>query len=450
MAPSKTEFLRRLQKSGLLELDDSLAAAVVEASSVQADAAGLAKELVKRKQLTRFQAAALYQNKTRHLMLGNYVLLSRIGEGGMGQVFMARHQRMGRIVAVKLIPAEKMRSETTRHRFQRESRAVAKLDHTNIVRAFDAGTEQDISFLVMEYVKGQDLESLVRRQGRLSPELAVNYITQAARGLEYAHSQGVIHRDIKPANLLVSQEGTLKILDMGLARFENSDDESHLTKAGEIMGTIDYIAPEQIDNRVDARVDTYSLGCTLFRLVTGSIPYQEESVMKKLLSHRDAAVPRLSDHRDDVPAQLVKICERMMAKRPEHRFQSMTQLIVALETIHTGDSAVIELGEAPPADDLQSFLHNMSVEIDVKRGSTSHDIAVETLVDTHTTNSPALERVRQARGANRLYYLVGFVCVVLLVLMVLGIVMFVNQSGPPPASESAPAETSTPVETPEP
>jgi len=447
MAPSKTDFLRRLQKSGLLELDDALAAAVVALSAEQADAAGLAKGLVQRKQLTRFQAAAIYQNKTRHLMLGNYVLLNRIGEGGMGQVFRARHQRMGRIVAIKLIPAEKMRSETARQRFQRESRAAAKLDHPNIVRAFDAGIEQDISFLVMEFVEGQDLETLLRHQGRLSPEQAVNYITQAAQGLKYAHAQGVIHRDIKPANILVTQDGALKILDMGLARFEKTDGDSHLTQAGEIMGTIDYIAPEQIDNRVDSRVDMYSLGCTLFRLVTGSVPYQEESVMKKLLAHRDAAAPLITQYRDDVPRQLVKICERMMAKRPDERFQTMEQLMVALETIRSDESEVVELGETLPADDLQSFLHNMTVEIAVDSKQTSNDIAVESLRDSHTASSQTLNRVRQAKAENWWYYLLGVVCVVLLVLMVLGVLMFVNGTSPKPgAEEKAEAGLVTPDE----
>ena len=183
----------------------------------------LAQELFRCKRLTRFQVHAVYQGKTRGLVVGNYVVLDKLGQGGMGQVYTARHTRMDRVVAIKVLPAAATKSPEAVKRFQREVKAAARLTHPHIVTAYDADEYRGVHFLVMEHVDGQDLASLVREKGPLPVKQAVDCIVQAARGLEYAHHQGVIHRDIKPHNLLLNTQGVVKILDMGLARHRGVD-----------------------------------------------------------------------------------------------------------------------------------------------------------------------------------------------------------------------------------
>ena len=263
--------------------------------------------------------------------LGEYTIIDQIGAGGMGQVFKARHRKMDRIVALKLLPKQAMSSREAVQRFQREVQAAAKLTHANIVTAYDASEQDGSHFLVMEYVQGSDLYQVVKKQGPLSVDQAVNYIRQAARGLEYAHGKGVIHRDIKPANLLVDPDGTVKILDMGLARFQSGDEsaDAHLTLAGAVMGTPDYMPPEQgLDSATaDHRADIYSLGCSLFYLLTGKPVYEGNTIIKKILAHREAALPSLRQVRPDVPANVENCFQRMLAKKPEDRYQSMTEVL---------------------------------------------------------------------------------------------------------------------------
>ncbi|MCY2995949.1 MAG: serine/threonine-protein kinase, partial [Planctomycetota bacterium] len=179
------------------------------------DAQGLARELIRQGKLTKFQAAAVYQGKIKSLVLREYVILERLGAGGMGEVFQARHRGMNRVVALKVLPPRAMSSPDAVRRFQREAKAAARLLHPNIVTAFDADEDHGLHFLVMEYVEGQDLARIVKDRGPLGVAEALDCIVQAAKGLEYAHTHGVVHRDIKPANLLLSTEGTVKVLDMG-------------------------------------------------------------------------------------------------------------------------------------------------------------------------------------------------------------------------------------------
>ncbi len=256
------------------------------------DGEALLRELHKQKLLTTFQAQQFAQGRAKALILGNYTLIDKIGAGGMGQVFKAEHRRMKRLVAIKMLPKAMLKDAAAAARFQREVEAAAKLRHTNIVAADDADEANGVHFLVMEYVEGSDLSALVKKNGPFPVAKAINYILQAARGLEFAHKKGVIHRDIKPANLLLDNEGVVKILDMGLARISgdgNAATQAELTGTGAVMGTVDYMAPEQglSTKHADARADIYSLGCSLHFLLIGKPTFDGETVTAKLLAHHN-------------------------------------------------------------------------------------------------------------------------------------------------------------------
>jgi Protein kinase domain len=256
---------------------------------------------------------------------GEYTVQEKIGAGGMGHVFKALHRRMERTVALKLLPRVALTPNETVLRFQEEVRSVARLSHPHVVTAFDAGECDGTPFLAMEYVAGSDLFRQVHEHGPLTVQKAVDYVLQVARGLEYAHAKGVVHLDIKPGNLILAPDGTVKILDLGLARFRPSTGEEAL------MGTVDYLAPEQTEpRRADHRSDIYSLGCTLFFLLTGQPVFQGRTVIQKVLAHQEGPVPSLRQIRPEIPVALDAVFQKMVAKRPDDRFHSMSEVVQAL------------------------------------------------------------------------------------------------------------------------
>ena len=304
------------------------------------EAEHLARELVRARRLTEYQAGALLQGKSRGLSIGNYLILDRLGRGGMGMVFKAQHRRMKRVIALKVLPPSYARSESAVLRFQREVQAVARLGHPNIVAALDADVFNGLHFFAMEYVEGSDLTRLVKAQGPLPVDQAIEFLTQAARGLKAAHDKGIYHRDIKPSNLILDAGGTVKILDLGLARMVqeanpagSDESDSGLTRPGDMMGTVDFMPPEQAYDarQADHRSDIYSLGCTLYYLLTGRPPYSGVTRMACLLAHREQPIPLLRDTRPEVPPILDAILERMLAKAPEDRYPSIDPLIADLE-----------------------------------------------------------------------------------------------------------------------
>jgi serine/threonine-protein kinase len=304
----------------------------------------VARDLVQRGLLTKFQAEMLLAGRTAGFQLGQYRILTPLGQGGMGRVFKAVHLTMNRIVALKLVAPACVKTEQGRLMFQREVRAAARLLHPNIVTAFDAGQAGDRSYLIMEFVDGPNLEQLVREQGPLEIGQACDLIRQAARGLQYAFELGMVHRDIKPANLLIHRPGgaypespgVVKILDFGLARFHDPTalpgGGSILIRENTILGTPDFVSPEQARDvhGVDIRSDLYSLGCTFYYLLTGQVPYPGGSAVEKLVRHGTVAAPAVEELRPGVPAAVSTIVRQLMAKAPADRFQTPAELAAAL------------------------------------------------------------------------------------------------------------------------
>lgn len=401
MAVSLEQFVQNLSQSGLMSATDVQSFQdTLPPERKPKDGENLARELVRANKLTKYQAQVVYQGKVKGLVFGDYRVLDKLGQGGMGVVLKAEHRRMKRAVAVKMIAGAALGSAEAVKRFYREVEAAAKLNHTNIVTAYDAGEQDGVHYLVMEYVEGKDLGAIVAEKGALPIAKAVDYVIQAARGLQYAHKQNIVHRDIKPANLLLDKEGTVKILDMGLARIAGlvgQEEKERLTASGQVMGTCDYMAPEQAmdTHHVDARADIYSLGCTLYRLVVGDAMYKGETLAKILISHQLLPIPSLCHGREDVPPRLDAIFQKMVAKKPEDRYQSMAEVILDLEECMgvkgaSGTSANAEATAAFAMDDNLSFLKDSS-----PRGGAAVKKQVEQLAEATIAPRPAAETSKQ-------------------------------------------------------
>ncbi|MBL9094370.1 MAG: serine/threonine-protein kinase, partial [Planctomycetaceae bacterium] len=331
MALTAEQFGKALVASGLATAEELKASwNSLPADGRPKDAAGFARALIDLGRLTPFQAQELLAGRGERLQMGEYLLLAEIGAGGMGKVYKAQHRRMKRIVALKVMSSAAMQDDAAVKRFQREVEAAARLEHPNIVTAYDSGEVGKVKYLVMQFVDGGDLSDFVKKNGPLPIEAAVDYVLQAARGLAFAHAAGVVHRDIKPANLLLDKKGVVKILDMGLARIEDGDG---LTATEQVMGTVDYMSPEQAaeTKNADARSDIYSLGCTLWYLLSAKKLFDGDTMISRLMKHRDAEPPSLVKTRDDASWPLEQAFHKMIAKRPQDRYQSMEEVIAALE-----------------------------------------------------------------------------------------------------------------------
>jgi len=310
--------------------DDVLDGFLTQSGPIPPTASDTATRLVQAGILTPFQARLILQGKHRGFKLGPYRILNQIGAGGMGQVFLAEHAALRRRVAIKVLPLKQALDPAGVERFYQEARAAAALDHPNIVHAYDVACDRGTHFLVLEYIDGETLDRRLAATGQLSVGEAVGCAVQAAAGLQHAHEKGVAHRDIKPANLLLGRDGIVKILDLGLAQFfEDSGTRLH-RGSGEIMGTTDYVAPEQLlGAETDHRADIYNLGATLYHLLTGQPPFTGTTAAK-MVAHHLAAVPPAHDVCPDVPEDLSAVVERMLAKDPAERFQTAAEVVQAL------------------------------------------------------------------------------------------------------------------------
>ena len=418
-----------------------------------------ARKLVLSGELTAWQGEMLLAGRAR-FFLGKYKLLDLLGRGGMGAVFLAEQHPMQRKVAIKVLSEKLVNDAVSVARFEREIQAAANVNHPNVIAAYDADRVGSTHFLVMEYVPGQDVGELIQGGRNLPVGLACEIVRQAAIGLSHAHSQGMVHRDVKPGNLLISfmddGQPMVKVLDLGLSRIANTGDDGSLTKTGQIMGTPDYISPEQARDTksADARSDIYSLGCTLFALLTGQVPFPGENAIERILRRMTDTAPRVSSIRKDVPAELDDLVAATLERAADHRPQTAAGLAAELRpfcsdckisktdvrkeerstqnadssaTPHSSEQESPRSTDAAVDQEFEDFLGNLQAEADLMEQAVSPDGGATVIHDTETAaevRSPSAIRTvsgekllgeltsRKRRDARRLVIIT--VCLVLI------------------------------------
>jgi serine/threonine-protein kinase len=333
MLPSSSALVEALRAIGLLSRERL--EAVAQRAATIPEARALAEELVRDGWITEHQAGELLEGRGNGLVVGPYLLLEHLGKGGMGQVFRARHRVMNRLVALKVILPDRLDSPRAVERFLREAQAAACLSHPNIVVVHDAGQSGDTFFLAMELVEGTNLAEHLQDHGPLGVAEACHSIRQAALGLQHAHEQGLVHRDVKPANLMRTRTEQIKVLDLGLALVSSATALTQDSRA--MLGTPGYIAPEQVSGAhgVDIRADVYSLGCTLYHLLAGREPYAGSDPRVRAVVCLVQDPPPLAQFRKDVPAALLAVLQRMMARQREDRYATPGEVAEALEAFLT-------------------------------------------------------------------------------------------------------------------
>ena len=339
------EFLLLIHKSGLVDkeqLGDHLAK-LRTAGTIPPEPARLAGLLVEDGFLTRFQAEQLLLGKWRRFTIGKYKILEPLGAGSGGMVYLCEHQSWHRRVAIKVLPPAMAADPWGLERFYREARALAGLEHPNIVRALDIDQHDELHFLVMEYVDGSSLQHITEKHGPMDILRAAHYIRQAALGLQHVHEAALVHRGIKPGDILVDRDGVVKIIDMGWACFVNMEQDVGRAYFGNaeqgalpkqydgLFGTADYLAPEQVlSNAVDIRADIYSLGAVFYSCLAGRTLFVEGTIAQTLVSHQTRQPTPIRSIRPEVPEELVAVIDKMLAKDPGQRYQTPQDVADAL------------------------------------------------------------------------------------------------------------------------
>jgi serine/threonine protein kinase len=374
-----TEFLGLVTRSGLLAqetLDRYLETrhpSLAGSEPPQPLAAAMSHDCL----LTVFNAEQLLLGKWRRFMLGRYRILNRLGAGSRSSVYLGEHLGTSRLVALKVLPASLAANPAGLEWFQRTARVLAALDHPNIVRAYDIDQDDNLHFLVLEYAEGFTLQERLRRGGPLGIREAADQIGQAASALEHARRAGVVHHNIKPSHLIVSPQGVVKLLGMGLARFsqESLEDPFHRPSADHgLLGTPDYIAPEQAldSGLVDIRADVYGLGATFYHCLTGQVPFPEGTVAQKLIWHHTRKPRPIREIRAEVPEFLAAVVERMMEKDPGQRYQTPGEVVEVL--------AALPLREEPPPTPLwPAHVHGLAAALSA--GERCHFALHDALLD---------------------------------------------------------------------
>ena len=343
---SVDDFVATIGRSGLIA-DDSLQQFLARADCPSGNLVALSEALITAGLLTPWQTNKLLAGKHRGFFLGKYKILAQLGAGAMGRVFLAEHRLMRHRVAIKTMAKQLLGSDVYLKRFQHEAQAAAAVDHPRVVRAFDFDSDKDVYFLVMEYVDGEDLQKIVHRDGIMPVPVAAECIRQTAEGLEAIHIEGLVHRDVKPSNLLVDSEGNIRILDLGVARMNEQNVPSlTLLQDSKVIGTVDYLAPEQARNShmIDSRADLYSLGCTFYFLLTGRAPFVKGTLTERLIDHQTKPPLDIRKLRVEVPAELAYLCHKLLAKDPNDRIQTAANVASALGDWLRRYNAAIEGG----------------------------------------------------------------------------------------------------------
>lgn len=331
------KFIQGLQQSDLVSLP-RLREALNECKSRNegmplADPEFVADFLVEKGLITKWHRNKLLEGKYRGFFLAHYRLLDHIGTGGMSTVYLAEDRNTQNRMALKILPRKRVTQRSYLKRFKQEAETTARLNHPNIVRAFEFGSEDDTYYFAMEYIDGRDLSQIVKDDGPSGFEFTANCISKAALALAYAHSNNLIHRDIKPGNVLVDKSGQVKILDLGLALYTEQEDSVTVMHNERVLGTADYLSPEQAVNshQVDTRTDIYSLGCTMYFLLTGAPPFPEGSLVERMVQHQTREPKDILAVRPDCPPGLKAICDKMMKKSAGDRFQTAQEVSEVLE-----------------------------------------------------------------------------------------------------------------------
>ena len=394
---SANSFLKILDRSGIVK-PDRLKHALAELEGAlngqPPKVAQLIQHLVKSGLVTKWHCDKLKAGKYKGFFLGKYKLLGHLGTGGMSSVYLAEHKLSGQKRAIKVLPKKKVSDKSYLDRFYREGKAAASLNHPNIVRIYDICNESDTHYMVMEWVDGVDLYELVKKDGPLDFKDSVQYIRHAAKGLGHAHQRQLVHRDIKPANLLLARDGGVKILDLGLALMREEADSLTVLYNEKVMGTADYLAPEQAVNshEVDHRADIYSLGCTLYYLLTGHPPFPEGTLAQRIAMHQTKEPAPITESRQDCPDALLQICGRMMMKDADERLQNC-------EEVDSFLAAFLENGDLPAESEKQSI----QIEVGARRKTGSSKKPVPSQAQTpkaDTSNSPFAISTASASKAN--------------------------------------------------
>jgi serine/threonine-protein kinase len=360
------DLLPVVYQSGVLtERQFAEVKARVQSGELPSESTALAERLVAERILTEYQIHRFLKSKSHGLVVGRYVILDRLGSGSMGRVFKAHHLMMDRVVALKIIAPEIVSNERVVARFQREMKLVGRLDHPNVVRAFDADQINKVLYIVMEYVSGDSLGKRLRR-GVIPPAEMVAYGAQAAFGLGHAHAQGIVHRDVKPSNLLLTEDRRIKVLDLGLGVLMEADEQSTFATAdGIAVGTVDYMSPEQATGRdVDGRSDLFSLGCAMYHLMTGRLPFPGTSPIERLGLRLSGHHVPITDLIPDLPSPVVNIMDRLLEREPGDRFQTAEEAGEALQALLRPKSRSSSAGDGVhkrAATSLPSRSHEPSV-----------------------------------------------------------------------------------------
>jgi serine/threonine protein kinase len=444
MPPPTTanNFLQLLRDSDLVEPARLDAFLENNSSSLPSKPAALAKTLLRAGMLTDFQVQQLLKGKWRGFILGKYRLLEILGSGGMGRVFLGEHVQLHRLAALKIPPIAHAQDPAIVERFYREARAVAALDHPNIVRAYDVDNDGKHHFLIMEFVDGNSLHRMVADHGPMDVIRACHYVAQAAAGLDHAHQAGWIHRDVKPSNLLVDRHGTVKILDLGLALFfpEDRDGLSGKYDQGTVLGSADFLAPEQVfdsSHGLDPRSDVYSLGATFYYLLAGQLPFGEGNAFQKLLWHQLRDPQPIRQLRREVPAALAAIVSRMMAKDRDQRFPSLGEVVAALE------QWTVQAIDPPAPDEMPNYCPLIAnlIKTSVQRSPTP---GVETRHKRPPSTDASIRATRAPSGrrGRRRWLLVGCLPAALVVCLVPAWFFFQGVSLPWTAVSATPSQPS--------